>query len=236
MDEKSKLVYTSDRKDPNFLNNVQIGLETKPKEIINEYSKDIHLIKQSLPNTKSGGKLKMKKQSEKSIEVIKRVKNEFTSLVTFLSSGKKDVTSLKNHLKLSGVKFSNFMQKAKEASQKIIQNKDGLWFIVPGYISGNEALINKMVENRNAVFNNWLARKKEREAQGISLTKRRKIIPQQQITHSPDKIQHVNVEGKTLVQRFTSEGLNAEFRIEPLVNAFVKTNVSINSLTIEVTW
>jgi hypothetical protein len=234
----SKLVYTSDKTDKKFFDNLQVGVQTTPKEILNEMSKEVLSVKKSLPNTKAGGKVRMRKQSEKSLDVIKRCKYEFSKLVNFLSTGQRSVNSLKSHLEMDGMKFSNFMQKSREASQNIIQNKNGFWMIIPGYASGTEKLIEAMVENRNAVFNNSLKRKKEREAQGIQSPRKRKVVPQHatKLFDPKEYSKHMHVEGKTIIQKFTSTGLLAELKIDASVHASINTHVSVNSLTIDIKW
>lgn len=151
----SRLVFTTDKSSDSYQNNVKPEL-VKGSEIQSEIFNEVKTINQSRKKT-----IMEKHVSKQRIRLSDlAIKAEYTKLVDFLTSGKKTRLDISKHMGAKNVKFvDNLMQRAKASSENIIASINGFWQIIPAYQSGKDALVDKMVKNRNALWKN--SRKKE---------------------------------------------------------------------------
>jgi len=156
-DSKPKLVFTTDQNSKDFQKNEVPDLVDK-SEIRQEIFNDVKVINQS--------RKKIIKEKHKMREKIQRssdeIRSEFSKLVDFLFTGKKtrqDIIAHFNYKKVA--KADNLMQRARAASENIIVSINGMWQVLPSYQSGKNALLDKMVQNRNALWKKCEASRKK---------------------------------------------------------------------------
>jgi len=220
--ETRSLVFTTDRTDKNFLKNQTPGIVecSEVTEHVQESIQFLNKIKRR-HNNMSGKKVTNKLNEEE-------LKSLWTKIVKFLQDGHKtrvqmaDLILPTDDRSKKALRYLDYiLQRLSKASMNIIfyDRSSGTWRIRQ-LSSTVEKLVNEMYANRGALY----VPKADRSSapKPVHETKIHKHI--------------VSVEGKSIVQKFTASGLRAELKIEPLVNAEVKTNVSANQLTIEVSW
>lgn len=244
MDGRAKLVYTSDQNSTDFLNNKVVPIVNK-SEVVSSIHEDLS----NMNKTKRRTIMEKGKQgighgfliSEIEIKslwklILQILRSEPTTATKLFTEALKWRYIHKVPLEKRKKFFENTMQTMKYGSHFIVFSKNMLWQLQTT-TSTDDEIVDFIWSHRNDRFNKKI-RNELIEKHGSHLTKRKKTETKTEPIKSKIDVlhKHISVDGKTVIQKFTSSNMTAELKIEPLVNAMVKTHVSSNSLIIDVSW
>jgi len=159
-----RLVYTTDKKHPFFINNTQAN-SFEVQDAGTVMRETIHLLNKSRRRKAimDGKKFHDREESRKKVNAqvelivkdlyLKSPKRKFAEIYTLLFGNvPRD--------KVRDKYLQNLLQMIRYASDQIIKSEKGYWRIQRGYSSGVDALIKKIYENRNA---RWSQPKKNKD-------------------------------------------------------------------------
>ena len=161
-DNNSRLVYTTDEKDPNYQNNENFE-NIEKGEVEKHMEEEVKELSSIIPTRKSNGKTRISRNNP--IETLRR-EQELRTFAKIIFEQKITLHDLSNIFEDKNKdQINDTLQTLKYASKHRIKSIGGLWQFIPGKDDQNittDQFIDQVLENKGARWKDRNKRRKER--------------------------------------------------------------------------